>query len=74
VFASIPEGTDDVLVARLAADAGVEVRPLSFYAGNNASPSGLLLGFAAVSSEEIKVGARALAQVLETNTRFLKSK
>ncbi len=63
--AFLPEGTDDALVARLAADAGVEVRPLSFYAGNNACPSGLLLGFAAVSSEEINVGARTLAQVLE---------
>jgi GntR family transcriptional regulator/MocR family aminotransferase len=63
--AFLPEGSDDALVARLATEAGVEVRPLSFYAGKNTCPSGLLLGFSAVSSEEIEAGARTLAQVLE---------
>lgn len=67
--AFLPEGSDDVLVARLATEAGVEVRPLSFYAGKNTCPSGLLLGFSAVSSEEIEAGARTLAQVLGPGTR-----
>jgi len=61
----LPEGTDDAMVARLAAEAGIEARPLSFYAGSNACPSGLLLGFAAIRSEEIETGARTLAKVLE---------
>ena len=63
--AFLAEGSDDALVTRLAAEVGVEVRPLSFYAGKNTCPSGLVLGFAAVSPEEIDAGARILAQVLE---------
>ncbi|MBI3561662.1 MAG: PLP-dependent aminotransferase family protein [Gammaproteobacteria bacterium] len=63
--AFLAEASDDARVTRLAAEAGVEVRPLSFYAGKNTCPSGLVLGFAAVSSEEIEAGARTLAQVLE---------
>ena len=64
VPAFLPEGTDDARVARLAAEAGIETRPLSFYAGKNICPSGLLLGFAAVRPEEIEIGARTLAKVL----------
>jgi GntR family transcriptional regulator/MocR family aminotransferase len=63
--AFLPEGTDDALVARLVAEAGVETRPLSCYAGQKPSPSGLVLGFAAISPAEIETGARTLAQVLE---------
>jgi GntR family transcriptional regulator/MocR family aminotransferase len=58
-------GGDDALAARLAAEAGVETRPLSFYAVERPAPPGLVLGFAAVGTAEIEAGARTLAQALE---------
>ncbi|MEI6000948.1 PLP-dependent aminotransferase family protein [Paraburkholderia bengalensis] len=63
--AFLPAGTDDALAARLAAEAGVETRPLSAYAVGRAAPAGLVLGFACVGVDEIDAGARALARVLQ---------
>ena len=63
--AFLPSGSNDKHVARLAAQAGIECRPLSVYGGTNTAPPGLLLGFAAVRPEEIASGARTLAQVLK---------
>lgn len=63
--AFLPSESDDKYIAQLAAQAGIESRPLSVYAGAHTAPPGLLLGFAAVSPTEINAGARILARVLE---------
>jgi GntR family transcriptional regulator/MocR family aminotransferase len=63
--AFLPEGADDALAARLAAEAGVETRPLSSYAIERAAPAGLVLGFAGAGADEIDAGARTLARVLQ---------
>lgn len=63
--AFLPEGVDDALAARLAAEAGIETRPLCVYAAERPTPPGLVLGFAAIGPPEIDVGARTLARVLE---------
>jgi GntR family transcriptional regulator/MocR family aminotransferase len=64
--AFFPIKSNDKHVVHLAAQAGVESRPLSVYAGTHAPPSGLLLGFAAVNPAEIESGTRTLARVLKT--------
>ena len=64
--AFFPIKGNDKHIANLAAQAGIESRPLSVYAGANAAPPGLLLGFAASSPTEIESGARTLARVLKT--------
>ena len=66
----LPDGVDDTQAARLAAEAGIETRPLSFYAADEPVAPGLMLGFAAVGPEEIGAGARTLAQVLEPLCRY----
>lgn len=45
---ALPDDVDDVLVAKLARDQGVLVRPLSRYYAGPSDARGLLLGFAAV--------------------------
>lgn len=62
--AFLPPGSDDAAIARMAAEAGLEVRPLSYYAGARPAPPGLLLGFAAVPPAAIEAGAAALARVI----------
>jgi len=57
-------------VARAAAEAGIELRPLGYYANAAATPEcavapGLLLGFSAVRPEAIRPGVEALARVIE---------
>lgn len=47
---TLPPDVDDVLVARLARERGVLVRPLSRYYAGQANARGLLLGFAAVAA------------------------
>jgi GntR family transcriptional regulator / MocR family aminotransferase len=61
----LPEGVDDTLVARLAAQAGIETRPLSVYSVDRPAPAGLVLGFAAIGPKELALGAKALAEVLK---------
>jgi len=62
--AFLPPGSNDMLVSQLAAEAGIESRPLSFYTVRRPVPPGLLLGFAAVSPQEIASGVQTLASVL----------
>ena len=64
---SIPHEAD---VARAAMEAGIELRPLGYYANAAATPEcavapGLLLGFSAVRPEAIRPGVEALARVIE---------
>lgn len=61
-------GTDDVEMARRAARAGLETRPLSFYAVERPAPPGLVLGFASIDSAAIEQGVTTLARALEDDT------
>ncbi|ACC74423.1 PLP-dependent aminotransferase family protein [Paraburkholderia phymatum] len=63
--AFLPVGADDALAARVAAQAGIETRPLSSYAVGHAAPAGLVLGFASIGVDDIDAGARTLARVLQ---------
>ncbi|HYD97206.1 MAG TPA: PLP-dependent aminotransferase family protein [Noviherbaspirillum sp.] len=56
----------DQAVARMAAEHGIELRPLSqFYLRERDAQSGLVLGFASIPAEEIRRGAAVLRAVLE---------
>jgi GntR family transcriptional regulator/MocR family aminotransferase len=59
-------GLDQESAARAAAERDIEVIPLSRYARGSIVHHGLLLGFAAVDTREIKRGVEQLARVLET--------
>jgi len=59
-------------VAQAAFDAGIELRPLGYFANPAATPDcavapGLLLGFSAVPPVDIRRGVAALAQVIEAH-------
>ncbi|HZV66264.1 MAG TPA: PLP-dependent aminotransferase family protein [Telluria sp.] len=60
---------DEARIAAAAHDAGIELRPLSYYASRNAGPAcavapGLVLGFAAIPPADIALGVKALARVM----------
>ncbi len=62
---------DDARVAAAAQVAGIEVRPLSYYANRAATPEcafppGLVLGFSAITPSEIDQGLTVLGRVLRT--------
>ncbi|HKU95141.1 MAG TPA: PLP-dependent aminotransferase family protein [Vineibacter sp.] len=59
---------DDSLVSHLAAQQGIEARPLSLYAIGRIKP-GLVLGFASVSPKEIENGVRMLARIFDRVTQ-----
>ncbi|MBI3155928.1 MAG: hypothetical protein HYZ20_11010 [Burkholderiales bacterium] len=63
--AFLAAGSDDAQVAREAAAAGLETRPLSAYRVDATPPSGLVLGFAAFDRAQIDAGVAALAPVLD---------
>lgn len=65
--ALLPFGTDDWQIARAAAAAGMETRPLSAYAIDRPAPSGLMLGFAPFDEKQIDSGIATLCKVLEAN-------
>ena len=57
-------------VAQAALDAGIEQRPLGYYANADATPAcavalGLLLGFSAVPPQDIRRGVESLARIIE---------
>lgn len=61
---------DEAAAAQAALDAGIELRPLGYYANAAATPEcavapGLLLGFSAVPAPQIRSGVEALARVIE---------
>lgn len=62
--AFLPAGIDDRKAVALAAAAGIETRPLSFYRVDGPVRPGLVLGFAAISPAAIETGARGLAEAL----------
>lgn len=60
---------DEARVAEAAQAAGIELRPLGYYANADATPAcavapGLLLGFSAVPPEQIRRGVEGLARVI----------
>ncbi len=64
------DGLDEDTAARRAHAAGVDVRPLGYFANPQAGPEcaaapGLLLGFSAFRPDEIRSGVRLLAQALD---------
>jgi GntR family transcriptional regulator/MocR family aminotransferase len=58
----LPPGTDDRAIAARAGERGVEVTPLAALYQGEADRSGLLLGYAGLTSSEIENGMRALAR------------
>ncbi|MBI2381783.1 MAG: PLP-dependent aminotransferase family protein [Gammaproteobacteria bacterium] len=61
--ARLPAGLDDLALSRLGAARGLNLRPLSLY-GLNATPSGLVLGYAGVEQQEIQRATTVLAALL----------
>jgi GntR family transcriptional regulator/MocR family aminotransferase len=64
LLAWLREGTDDRRVSRHAAAAGIVTQPLSAFAAAPVRRSGLLLGYAALSTSQIRDGVRRLAAAL----------
>jgi GntR family transcriptional regulator / MocR family aminotransferase len=60
----LPSEFDAEAVARAAAEKNVEVRPLRRYAYGRAPGNGIVLGFAAVESKELRRGVQELSAVL----------
>ena len=60
----LPEGIDDAVIAKRAAQAGVDTPALSSYALEPLRRGGLLLGYAAVSEAEIRQGIQRLGAAL----------
>lgn len=61
---------DDVALAREALDVGIVFRPLSMYYGNAArAQSGMVLGFAAVATQDIDASAARLCSLVERHFR-----
>jgi GntR family transcriptional regulator/MocR family aminotransferase len=60
----LAEGVDDAAASRKAFEHGVEAPPLSAYAIEPLSRGGLLLGFTATGTREIREGVRRLASAL----------
>ncbi len=63
--AFLPAGSDGADIARRAGAAGLETRPLSYYAVDHPVRPGLMLGFAAVPPAAIAAGVERLARVIE---------
>jgi len=70
VMGWLPTGVDDQRVFRQAQEQGVDAPPLSAYAINAQSRSGLVLGYACVSPQAIRVGVEGLAVALESVHRM----
>lgn len=65
----LPEDWDDGEIARRAAEAGLEITPLSRLAVERRLPPALLLGFGNFNRQEMRAGATRLANVLDTYRR-----
>jgi GntR family transcriptional regulator / MocR family aminotransferase len=62
---SLPEGTDDVAIARRARERGVVVRPLSEYYADRPARPGLILGFACVAESEMAAPFEVLVECIK---------
>jgi GntR family transcriptional regulator / MocR family aminotransferase len=61
----LPPGKDDQHAARLAAEAGIEVTPISRYSIEPLQRGGLVFGYASADEETIRQGVRTLATALK---------
>ena len=61
--ARLPAGLDDRALSRSAYARGLTVRPLSIY-GINATPQGLVLGYAGIPEAELRRGTALLASII----------
>ena len=62
----LPQGMDDVAASRSCFEHGVEAPALSAYALEPMPRGGLLLGFTATGTREIRDGIRRLGQALRS--------
>ncbi len=60
----LPEGSNDRQVAQAAAQVGVEVVPLSLFALEAAERAGIVLGYTAVATHDMRDGLERLAPIL----------
>lgn len=65
----LPESVDDLKASRFAHSEGVEAPAVSLYGIEPQPKKGLLLGYAAVTDQEIYTGIRRLAKALKSLTR-----
>jgi len=63
--ALLPEGVDDVVLTRRAAEAGISVRPLSICYLKPPARGGLILGYGGASLQQIRDGVRILKGLLD---------
>ena len=62
----LPDGVDDAAVAARALAAGVAVQPLSYHRLRPGRP-GLVIGYAAVTPDRLRVGVRLLAAAVRAS-------
>jgi GntR family transcriptional regulator/MocR family aminotransferase len=62
----LPESMDDQRASEIAAAYGIEAPPLSTFRIEPGNSQGLLLGYAAFSEYEIRIGAQCLAEALRS--------
>ncbi|WP_018607419.1 PLP-dependent aminotransferase family protein [Uliginosibacterium gangwonense] len=68
----LPDGLDDVAVAKAADEAGIAIRALSPMCSGNSPLSGLMLGFGGFTDEQLRDAVRRLRQVLKEAERLSK--
>jgi len=64
LVAMLPDGLDDLAVAKRARDAGLSVIPLSSCCAQKPKRGGLILGFGGIGEAQIKEGVAKLASIL----------
>ncbi len=69
----LPEGVDDITVARAAGEHGVDAQPLSSFHLKRPARGGLVLGYAAYDEQEIREGVLKLSRALQTVMRGRKA-
>lgn len=69
----LPDGLDDVAIAKAANEAGVALRALSPMCSGDSPLSGLMLGFGGFTSEQLRSAVRRLRSVLEESKWLSKS-
>ena len=65
LIAWLPDGMDDRIASRAAAEQGVETKPFSDYSLRSTGRGGLVLGYGAFGKKDIRTGMQRLARALE---------
>ena len=74
LVAWLPPHHDDRVVARAAAEVGIEVAPLSSFRVEASGPPGLILGFASSSPPAIETATAALAALFDENGKTMRAR